>query len=157
MLHSQACCALPPKKGRFILWQLTRKHKEDRKYAQRSPREEMLMRRNAPGLVDSDNESPQRNWTELWGINLHSLSDWMDWSIFPTVWQRACLKRIMTPRSSVSVDAKSSHARGPAPVQWDATLFWGIPGMTAWQRRLDLRWLEGELICSSPTFLISTD
>lgn len=53
--------------------------------------------------VDSDNEELQRNWTKVSGINLHSLSDWIDCSIFLTVWQRACPKRIITTRLSVSI------------------------------------------------------
>ncbi len=47
--------------------------------------------------------------------------------------------------------------KGPAFVQWDVTLFWGIPGMTAWLRQLSLMCLEETLICSSPTFLFTAD
>lgn len=73
------------------------------------------------------------NWTKLTGINLPGLSDWIDrYIFFFTGEQRACLKRIITEGSSMSkCKMPIVDMQGSCTVQWDGTLFGGIPQMTA--------------------------
>ena len=118
----------------------------------------IALRGNANADVDGDSEWPQRNRTNLSGMNLHSLSDWMD--RYHLSDKEPCLKRIMTTWSSVSickmpkVHMQGSRARpmGRHPVLGS---FWNDSLTEATQLKVPAR--STNLHCGSPTFLLATD